>query len=120
MARPPSLTLPLQTTPCSWRYHKASVQLSPSTATGGKLAHTCELWTSTTLRYASPRWLLYCSSNASTRPCPDTCCSSHPCARWPALRTIAVIVPRLTRLSQQHGQAPLNPPIAGMPFYQQR
>src|SRR6266700_1965944 len=96
MARPPSLTVLVATTPCSCRYQKARVHLSPSTATGGRLAHTCELWTSTTLRYASPRLLLYCSSNASTRPCPDTCCSSQACARWPALCTIAVIVPRLT------------------------
>src|SRR5205823_7954492 len=96
MALPPSLTLPLQTTPCSCRYHNAKVQLSPSTATEGKLAHTCELWTSTTLRYASPRLLLYCSSNASTRSSPETCCSSQACARCPALCTIAVIVPRLT------------------------
>src|SRR5947209_10003915 len=47
MALPPSLTLPLQTTPCSRRYHNAKVQLSPSTATGGRVAHTCPLCAST-------------------------------------------------------------------------
>src|SRR6266852_9524374 len=47
MARPPSLTLRSQTSPCSCKYHHTNVQLSPSTATGGRVAHTCPLCTST-------------------------------------------------------------------------
>src|SRR5436305_8191818 len=47
MARPPSLTLRSQRSPCSCKYHHTNVQLSPSTATGGKVAHTCPLCTST-------------------------------------------------------------------------
>src|SRR6266852_7529294 len=96
MAVPPSLTLPVQTTPCSCRYHNANVQLSPSTATGGSVAHTCPLWASTTLSETSPRLLLYCSSKATTRPSAGTCCTNQPCARCPVVCTIALIVPRLT------------------------
>src|SRR5947209_8845253 len=54
IARPPSLTVPVQAIPCSCRYHKASVQLSPSTATAGSVAHTCELWTSTSTLIGFP------------------------------------------------------------------
>src|SRR5436309_8544133 len=96
MALPPELPLPVQTTPCSCRYQSAKVQLSPSTATGGKDSHTCPLCASTTLRYASPRLLLYCSSKARIRPCLDTCSASQACARCPALCTMTLIVPKLT------------------------
>src|SRR5947199_10782305 len=54
MARPPSLTVPRVLTPCSCRYHNASVQLSPSTATIGSVAHTCALWTSTSTLIGFP------------------------------------------------------------------
>src|SRR5438309_250688 len=57
MAWPPSVTAVCQVTPCSCKYQSKRVQLSASTGTGGTLAQTTELCTSTILRYPSP---FYC------------------------------------------------------------
>src|SRR5260370_8607315 len=98
MARPPSLTLRSQSSPCSCKYHHTNVQLSPSTATGGKVAHTCPLCTSTTLREAFPLCLLYCSSKPHARGFSPCSWLTQSWALRPPSSTIAVLRPRLTRV----------------------
>src|SRR6266481_9279407 len=119
MAMPPSPTLLAQTTPCSCRYHNANVQLSPSTATGGSVAHTCPLWasTSTLVGFASLATVLLIQGD-------------HAPLCWnllhqPALCTLSRRLHNSANRAQTHlqpkqfFQTRLNSPIARMSLHQQ-
>src|SRR5260370_32825245 len=120
MAGPPSLTLPVQTTPCSCRYQSANVQLSPSTATGGSVAHTCPLWasTSTLVGFASLAAVLLIQGDHTPLP--------WHLLHQPALRAVSCRLYDSANHAQTHVQPQqfletrLDAAIAGVAFQQQR